>query len=121
MHLITNVSGSLAIAITLNSSGVTGQTPYVDIQRVSDNNFLVSGSWGVPYGANLMNETDSTNRKGRYHYTWSPAIGLYRIHYKNTGTYYVDAYEDYQVYDVASQTTLITSSGDIAAVRARVG
>lgn len=76
-------------------TGVTGESPVVSIQRLSDSKYWNGSSWQVVAITVSMSEYDSTNFPGMYRYILTAGNDTYFIRYKNTGTYALDMYELY--------------------------
>lgn len=86
---------NLDLTITASGAGVTGETPTVVIQRLSDGLYydddLASGSrFAAAYDTNNMTEVDATNLAGLYRYQFphtedTTASELFFVRFINTG------------------------------------
>ena len=56
--------------VVVGGAGMTGLTPTVGIQRISDGQWLANGggSWAAPFAVNNMVPVDATNAAGLYQY-----------------------------------------------------
>lgn len=83
---------NLAFEIAVNGAGVTGQTPVVAVQRISDSQWLndAKTAWQAGYNDIVLTELDATNLPGVYGTDVTQFGGAeekWRVYYKNTGTY----------------------------------
>ena len=96
----------LFVQISNAGAGVTGETPTVEIQRQSDDNWYTGAAWQAGIATINLVEQDSTNLPGYYNYEWTnDGADTYRIHYVNTGTY---ALEQMEVYAATVQDANVT-------------
>lgn len=83
---------NLTFKITNNGVGVTGLTPVVAVQRISDSQWLddAKTAWQAGYNDIALAELDATNLPGIYGTDVTQFGGAeqkWRVFYKNTGTY----------------------------------
>ena len=110
VNVNTGQTLKLNLSVTNDNIGISGESPTIEIKRDSDDYYWDGSAFVVSYTSESMSATDEDNWSGLYEYdfTFPVAIENYFVHYKNTGTYTMDAY-DYYVTTSGTDSDAITN------------
>src|SRR5882724_1000982 len=82
----------LQLLITANGTGITGQTPTVTLQRLSDSFYWTGTGFTSTFTEVPLTEVDSVNQPGLYSVTFNQGIdnnpNAYTAYYNNSNIYY---------------------------------